>query len=651
MRNFYQVFKKFLSIYSRNPYLFLILFILLSISGFLYLRKGFQKDIQANLEGTRVVIRAMWQSVTLAHEEAMRSLFEAYLMDPKTLEILRMANTESEEKQAIARYKLYRHLAPVYEKLKKDYLVRQLHFHTPDNRSFLRFHAPHLYGDDLSKERLTVVLANKLKKPQIAFESGKLFSGYRYVYPIIDADGTHLGSVEISRSFEAIRKTLSEVFPNVGYTLILRKGDVLPKLLELYRKYYQEIPGLEDWVIEDPYGELFDRAKPLSPEQERALRRIYEDQALRKILESPHDETKFVKVSDKYFKVTALKLLEPGKKRHTAVVLAISPGEDLEPILKAQKRITIIYVIAVALLGALIYSFLTYMENLNRKNRELEAITSVMGAGLFIMDKMGVITFVNDTALELLQYSREELLGKVAHNLIHEHTGPLENCPIYQATVENKPFALEDSFKRKDGSYVDVYVIGRPVMAQAGVEGSVLVFYDITERKRKENEIFVNSMTDPLTGLHNRRYLQEKFLEAKELADRYHIPFSVIMIDIDNFKLINDRFGHEVGDRVLKALAKVLKIETRSADLVSRWGGEEFLILLSNTPLEGAERIAERLRRTVEFLRIKDLPPFTISAGVTSYKPKEKVEELLRRVDKALYMAKASGKNCVKILD
>lgn len=182
------------------------------------------------------------------------------------------------------------------------------------------------------------------------------------------------------------------------------------------------------------------------------------------------------------------------------------------------------------------------------------------------------------------------------------------------------------------------------------------VFWIATAKSRLSLELLAN--TDPLTGSYNRR----SFIAwcEKELlrSSRTRQPFSLLMIDLDHFKKINDHYGHENGDIVLCAVADQLRASLRNVDIVGRWGGEEFVALLPDTPAELAVIVAHRLRHTVESLSIAKLKmtpmhnkksiPVTISLGVATYPNQaNNIEDLLQRGDRALYQAKAAGRNCV----
>ena len=160
------------------------------------------------------------------------------------------------------------------------------------------------------------------------------------------------------------------------------------------------------------------------------------------------------------------------------------------------------------------------------------------------------------------------------------------------------------------------------------------------------------SMRDPLTGLYNRNYFYENLAIELERARRYSQPISCIMVDLDHFKPVNDRFGHVFGDLVLSQLAALLREATRRFEMVARYGGEEFTITLPNTPLEAATVLAERLRRRVADETFQEGPlrvKLTLSCGVATFLPGRvgDPDELVRQADAAMYLAKRRGRNRV----
>lgn len=157
-----------------------------------------------------------------------------------------------------------------------------------------------------------------------------------------------------------------------------------------------------------------------------------------------------------------------------------------------------------------------------------------------------------------------------------------------------------------------------------------------------------SALRDPLTGTGNRVAMDQTLQREIEMARRHMQPLSLLMLDIDHFKRVNDSHGHSAGDEVLKAVAASIKSQLRNVDMVFRFGGEEFLILLSNTPREAAAMVGERLRfaaQAQEYLADGQVIDLTVSLGCSTLLPGESAESLLRRADSALYVAKREGRN------
>jgi diguanylate cyclase len=172
----------------------------------------------------------------------------------------------------------------------------------------------------------------------------------------------------------------------------------------------------------------------------------------------------------------------------------------------------------------------------------------------------------------------------------------------------------------------------------------------INQLKARLKESEKEAITDPLTGLLNRRGMQQKL----ELIDSPE-KTACIIIDIDHFKSINDTFGHLVGDKIIKRVTGEIKQHIRGRDLAIRWGGEEFAILLIDTPVEGAKRVAETLRKKIDSLKLIikanniRLPPISISLGIASFDSQLEWEHLFKRADDALYAAKQGGRNQTRV--
>jgi len=169
------------------------------------------------------------------------------------------------------------------------------------------------------------------------------------------------------------------------------------------------------------------------------------------------------------------------------------------------------------------------------------------------------------------------------------------------------------------------------------------------ELEQKNKELETLAITDSLTSLFNRRKLDEKLRNELLRAQRIKNDFSVVMLDIDHFKRVNDTYGHQVGDMVLVELAKLLKEVTREIDIVGRWGGEEFLIICPGTDLKGLIKLADSLQEIIQRHAFPTVKEITASLGITVYNYDDDINSIVSRVDKALYKAKVNGRNRVEL--
>ena len=157
------------------------------------------------------------------------------------------------------------------------------------------------------------------------------------------------------------------------------------------------------------------------------------------------------------------------------------------------------------------------------------------------------------------------------------------------------------------------------------------------------------SLHDPLTGLGNRRFLMERLTQETERANRKESPYTLGILDVDRFKTINDRFGHEAGDTALCAIAQAIASALREYDVCGRWGGEEFLILMPETPLDFARQIAQRVSQSIKAIRFEFLDiGISVSVGLSVYRLGERFSDTLNRADAALLQAKTHGRDRIE---
>jgi diguanylate cyclase (GGDEF)-like protein len=183
------------------------------------------------------------------------------------------------------------------------------------------------------------------------------------------------------------------------------------------------------------------------------------------------------------------------------------------------------------------------------------------------------------------------------------------------------------------------------------INHSLEILAECLRRGLAYEELFERASNDALTGLSNRRVFEERIHGMMESAKRHHHPLSMISMDLDKFKMINDNLGHQAGDEVLRSVAQVLKQAVRSTDLLIRMGGDEFLLILDNTDLQNARILAERLCVAVDALNIwaDDTTKLGVSIGLSQLKQEESLKQWLERTDDILYLAKAEGRSRVVV--
>jgi diguanylate cyclase (GGDEF)-like protein/PAS domain S-box-containing protein len=297
------------------------------------------------------------------------------------------------------------------------------------------------------------------------------------------------------------------------------------------------------------------------------------------------------------------------------------------------------------------------IERLSARHRQLFAAAS---EGIYVVDASGAVEMMNPAAEQLTGWSEQEARGRRAHALFHEAlAGHPEHswatCPLNLAMKTGQPRSRQRLlYWRRDGSAMPVEASIAPLMQGAEADGAIVVFTDISERLATERQLELLATTDDLTGLANRRRFVDFAERDLRRAAREATPVSLVMMDLDHFKSVNDRYGHAVGDEVLRAVTAACAGQLRAIDVFGRLGGEEFAVLLANVEPPQAIEIAERMRAAAADCRVAaGAASITVTAslGIAHAVAGESLDSLLARADLALYQAKESGRNQVAIAD
>ncbi|MHB8292567.1 MAG: diguanylate cyclase, partial [bacterium] len=323
-------------------------------------------------------------------------------------------------------------------------------------------------------------------------------------------------------------------------------------------------------------------------------------------------------------------------------------------------------------INTMLATFFDITEMINLKNQlekdgELlkilvENINS--GIALYTEDKF---IYVNSALLDMFNYTKEEFLNLnvIDFFLIDESMIYNPKSPIFKTYFNNElssRFIYKYNDNKKSGTigkiidnnkirYIDLF---RTAVIYNNEQAGLAIFLDVTDRVLKEEHILIEKETykelseiDELTRISNRRSFDNKLTELLNTADRYGRPLSLIMFDIDKFKDINDTFGHEIGDYILKEITGIIKQNLRNTDFFARYGGEEFMLILPETPLETAKDLAERLRLKIESNDFNIETAVTCSFGITEAKKGDTNQSIAYRADNAMYDAKNAGRNKV----
>ena len=269
---------------------------------------------------------------------------------------------------------------------------------------------------------------------------------------------------------------------------------------------------------------------------------------------------------------------------------------------------------------------------------------------VLIADPDTHILFVNRAFEKMTGYSSAEVLGRTPQLLHSGQHPPAFYTQLHAALKRGESCQNTFTNRHKNGHFYHAAQTITPLKdANGNIQHYVSVSKDVTELVTNTQELRRQAHQDPLTGLLNRRAGEKQLHRCQQDAILHGQSYALILGDIDEFKQINDSFGHEVGDHVLRRCATVLNSAVRSGDAVVRWGGEEFLIVLPGCPPQAAQELAERIRNAVAAQQDPTAGQITMSLGVASWRSPEDEMELLRRTDQALYHAKESGRNQVMV--
>lgn len=262
-------------------------------------------------------------------------------------------------------------------------------------------------------------------------------------------------------------------------------------------------------------------------------------------------------------------------------------------------------------------------------------------------DLAGTITYVNDAFCRLTEYLEEELIGKKHGILRHEDTSTKIYEELWENILEDRTWEGVLKNKTKHNRIIWNEIKISPMY---DYKGNKIGYVSTRENINYKKELEYITEHDLLTDIKNRRTYEKELEKHIHLSKRYEENhFGLIMFDIDHFKEINDNYGHQIGDKILKTLCTNISTHLRENDTFARWGGEEFVILCPYTNIEQLEHIAKNLQKVIKNIDFSPVPNLTISLGLTVYKKDDSEVSIQKRVDSVLYKAKRNGRNQYQI--
>ena len=437
------------------------------------------------------ILKTTYATTIHLYRTYSETLYEEVIDRPEVLQLIDELYTAAPDRQAVLRGRLYRLLYPAYNRLVKRNL-RQLHFQFPDNSSCLRFHRLEKYGDSLTNIRESIRLVNAHHKPVFGFENGRIYCGFRNVFPLKYRE-KHIGSVETSVSFKAIRKSMQDAAPDHDFLFIQKTDMIMAKAFPSELGIYTSVEIAPGYVVEDLRMLGLDVEDPLFPLAHRLNPILGSSLQVQKDIQKGVTFATQLKDQGKNYLVTGVPI--PNiKGEQVAYIISYKENDEITTLWITFGYLMLGQTFLLFSLAFFIWKKQEAVNHLSRSESRFRAITRHMGDALYVTNAEGKIILSNHSMAQHIGYSLEELHDQDAHSLFHRHKeqGKLEvhkNCLLLQKNMEGKLFeSSEDFFQRKDGTIIPVEIKGTPILLEHGQQGSVVLFRDISDRLQTEAE-------------------------------------------------------------------------------------------------------------------------------------------------------------------
>lgn len=591
----------------------IIAFIVFTVSATLtfYHFSQEKKYVKERTERTSTNIKHAFDAIIQDTEHLYRFRTRATLAIPGVIDAIRQRDTEA----------LYNIILPRYTALKEENpYLSIMQFHAPDGRSILRVHLKEKFGDNIALKRPMLREVHQTQKMVSGFEGGLGGIAFRVIMPIFDHE-RYIGAVEFGVDAEYFVDRIKHLTGSDSIVLInkdwMGAADV--------QKYSGGI------------GHYF-FTSDLKDKKELIEQFAYQNTQLK---------PRHIELDSKAYEINPL-FLKDSKNRDLGVIIAINDvtgiSQKIEDVLFGSLMVTI--VMMVLLWSLFEYTFSGLIGKVNLQEQYINTILDSQKNIVIVTDGYEII-FANRAFFEY--FGCENLHAfKREHSCICDFFESDDAGRYIMPNIGGKVWTeylfeneeVEHQAKMTSNGKTSIFAVNSKTMEYKGEIRHVVVFTDIT----RLNEL---ATQDVLTGVANRFQFDKVLEHSVSVAERYQRGLSLMLLDIDYFKKVNDTYGHLVGDEVLKRFTRILTQGVRKSDIVARWGGEEFVILLPDTEFSSTVKLAELIRLKVAEGDFSPVDSVTCSIGVARWHEGESVDQLLKRVDKKLYLAKELGRNRV----
>ncbi len=617
-----------------------------------FLHKSKRNDVMRFTNKSLQMIKISYISILNTYKISAQKDMNHLLENKDVMELLKKFKYASQSEKNLIRGKIYRLLYKQYNTM-RNLNIRQFHFHTPEGKSLLRFHKPHRSGDSLMDIRESIRVANILKEKISGFEGGKVYPGFRYVFPIL-YQGEHLGSVEFSIAFESIEKELNNVLPSLGYQLILSKRESYNKVFDWHKDYFIKSIISQEYYIENPEISLVTKKLQNNP----TVKKLEEYIRTHTDIINSKIETKqsfsLPIVLDHIGYMIHFIDIKNTKNIHSAYIVAYSNFNELIDINRKYTIFCILLSTAIFLIFFLIVIVSRQLHTLSFQKENLQHLLDEQ-ENIVILSSGELITYANQKFFDFFNIkSLNEFLVEykcVCEKFIEDdrffHLGKLEDPKDWVQAIRLLP--KSKSIVAMMGEDLQLHSFSLSISIYEH-NIYILSFSDISATMIEQMKLREKTLHDTLTNTYNREYFEQNIKQIKIDYTKTGNQLALCMLDIDFFKKVNDTYGHDIGDKVLIELVDTINRFSRKEDILIRWGGEEFIMIFKIHSQEALALVLENLRQAIEKHLFKRVKNITCSLGCSIYIPNEAIENTIKRADEALYRAKDSGRNRIIIL-